>query len=159
MRKALLLLTALTLVLSLSVRNRQVAAQEQYVVVADGLNGPMGLLMDDSGTIWVIEAGAGGDTAVAFPNAENSTTQMGETAQVITVAGDGAKTVVTTLPSVVTNDGIVGGARLAALNGKIYATIGQWLGEPTGRSRHSQHGCSRRNSTRQRDRCRQHLGF
>lgn len=130
MRKALLLLTALTLVLSLSVRNQQVAAQEQYVVVADGLNGPMGLLMDDSSTLWVIEAGAGGDTAVAFPNADTGTTQMGETAQVITVAGDGTKTVVTTLPSVATSDGMVGGARLAALNGKIYATIGQWLGDP-----------------------------
>lgn len=131
MRKAILLLTALTLVLSLSVRNQQVAAQEQYVVVADGLNGPMGLLLDDSGTLWVIESGIGGDTEVAFPSAENSTSQMGETAQVITVAGDGTKTVVTTLPSVATSAGIVGGARLAALNGKVYATIGQWLGDPT----------------------------
>lgn len=131
MRKAILLLTALTLVLSLSVRNRQVAAQEQYVVVADGLNGPMGLLLDDSGTLWVIESGMGGDTEVAFPNRDTGTAQMGETAQVITVAGDGTKAVVTTLPSVATSEGLVGGARLAALNGKVYATVGQWLGEPT----------------------------
>jgi len=134
MRKALLLLTALTLVLSLSVRNQQVAAQEQYVVIADGLNGPMGLLMDDSGTVWVIEAGTGGETEAPFTDAqtgEAGTTQMGDTAQVITIAGDGAKTVVTTLPSVVTGAGIVGGARLAALNGKVYATIGQWLGDPS----------------------------
>lgn len=131
MRKAILLLTALTLVLSLSVRNQQVAAQEQYVVVADGLNGPMGLLLDDSGTLWVIESGMGGDTAVAFPNRDTGTAQMGETAQVITVAGDGTKTVVTTLPSIATSEGLVGGARLAALNGKVYATVGQWLGEPT----------------------------
>lgn len=134
MRKAILLLTALTLVLSLSVRNQQVAAQEQYVVIADGLNGPMGLLMDDSGTVWVIEAGTGGETEAPFTDAqtgEAGTTQMGDTAQVITIAGDGTKTVVTTLPSVVTGAGLVGGARLAALNGKVYATIGQWLGDPS----------------------------
>lgn len=134
MRKAILLLTALTLVLSLSVRNQQVAAQEQYVVIADGLNGPMGLLMDDNGTVWVIEAGTGGETEAPFPDAqtgEAGTTQMGDTAQVITIAGDGTKTVVTTLPSVVTGAGIVGGARLAALHGKVYATIGQWLGDPS----------------------------
>lgn len=134
MRKAILLLTALALVLSLSVRNQQVAAQEQYVVVADGLNGPMGLLMDDSGILWVIESGTGGDAETPFTDAQTGaagTAKMGDTAQVITVAGDGAKTVVTTLPSVVTSTGIVGGARLATLNGKVYATVGQWLGDPT----------------------------
>lgn len=134
MRKLLLIATIVALLLSgYSYRNVSVA-QDQGVVVADGLNGPMGVLMDETGTLWVIESGLGGDTDTPFVNSQSGeiiTAKYGETAQVITISPDGAQQVVTALPSLATGADILGGARLATLNGKVYATIGQWLGDPT----------------------------
>jgi hypothetical protein len=89
--------------------------------------------MDESGVLWVIEAGVGGDQDLPFTDPQSGqtiTANYGESAQVITIAPDGTKQVVTALPSVTTNTDILGGARLATLNGKVYATIGQWLGDP-----------------------------
>lgn len=134
MRKWIYLFLIAALVAPFSFQPRLLVAQDQGTVVADGLNGPMGLLMDENGTLWVIEAGTGGDTDLPFTDTQTGqpiTAKYGETAQVITIASDGTKKVVTTLPSVATGADILGGARLAVLNGKVYATIGQWLGDPS----------------------------
>ncbi|MBX3010348.1 MAG: ScyD/ScyE family protein [Caldilineaceae bacterium] len=134
MRKFFLLLTLSLLLLSPWSSNRVLIAQVQGTVVAAGLNGPMGVLMDESGTLWIIESGIGGDEEVPFLDAQSGqlvNAQYGETAQVITVAPDGTQQVVTALPSIATGSDIIGGARLAQLDGKMYASIGQWLGDPT----------------------------
>ncbi|GEM_PF-661217 len=107
-------------------------AQDQGTVIADGLNGPMGVLIDESGTVWVIDSGLGGDDEVSFTDAqtgEPGATPYGETAQIVAIAPDGTQTTVATLPSIATPSDTIGGARLAVLNGKVYATVGQWLGD------------------------------
>ena len=132
MRKWIYLLLIAALITPLSLRPQILVAQDQGTVVADGLNGPMGVLMDESGTLWVIEAGTGGDADLPFTDPQSGqpiTAKYGESAQVLTIAPDGTKKVVTALPSVATSTDIFGGARLAILNGKVYATVGQWLGE------------------------------
>ncbi len=133
MRKFSLWLVIFTLMLPLLAYNSPTSiAQDQGTVVAEGLNGPMGVLIDEDGTIWVIDSGLGGDEEVPFTDAqtgETSATPYGETAQIMTIAPDGTQTTVATLPSIATPSDIIGGARLAVLNGKVYATVGQWLGD------------------------------
>ncbi|MEZ4730527.1 MAG: ScyD/ScyE family protein [Caldilineaceae bacterium] len=134
MRRLLLITTVIALILSVGSYKQVSIAQVEGVTVVDGLNGPMGVLLDETGTLWVIEAGTGGDTDIPFVNAQSGepiTANSGETAQVLTIDPDGARHVVTALPSVATGAEVIGGARLATLDGKVYATLGQWLGDPT----------------------------
>jgi sugar lactone lactonase YvrE len=105
-------------------------AQAEGEVVAEGLNGPMGILLDPDGNIWVIDSGTGGDTAVDVVNpetGEKTTAQMGDTARVVMVAPDGAQSEIVKLPSVALGQETLGGARLALANGVLYATTGAWL--------------------------------
>ena len=102
MRKFFLLLTIVALTLSLRPAGHLAIAQDEGVVVADGLNGPMGVLMDESGTLWIIESGTGGDTETPFVDPQSGATisaKYGETARVITVAPDGTEKVMTALPA------------------------------------------------------------
>jgi sugar lactone lactonase YvrE len=110
----------------------QVAVQGEGETVVSGLNSPMGVLIAPDGTIWVIDSGTGGETDLPFTNPQTGqpmTAKFGETAQLIQVGPDGSQTVIANLPSVATGMDTIGGARLVMLDGVIYATVGQWLGE------------------------------
>lgn len=100
-------------------------------VVVDGLNGPQGVLAANDGSVWVIDSGLGGEEEVPAidPNTfEVITATFGSTARVIRVTPDGQAQTVTTMPSIFVGSDITGGARLAILNGEMYATNGIWDG-------------------------------
>ena len=104
----------------------------QIETIATGFNGPQGVLVDADGNVWVIDAGLGGDTEVEWINPDSGqleTAMMGDTAQVVRIGADGEQTVEAMLPSVAIGTDSLGGARLALLDGELYATVGQWLGD------------------------------
>jgi sugar lactone lactonase YvrE len=107
-----------------------VHAQAGSTLIADGLNGPMGVLVMPDGTVWVVDSGTGGEEErEGFdPVARKPTTvRLGETSRVIKIDPDGTQTVVHTLPSVlVTPTQVYGGDRLAMLDGVLYVTSGGW---------------------------------
>jgi hypothetical protein len=123
---------SLFLIITLMLLPFGVQAQGEGTTVATGLNGPMGVLVGSDGSVWVIDSGTGGDTELPFNNPQTGqpmTAQFGETAQIVQVSSDGSQTVVANLPSVATGMDTIGGARLALVDGTLYATSGQWLGE------------------------------
>lgn len=99
-------------------------------VVADGLDGPMGILVEDDGTVWIVDSGVGGDRVVQAPDpvargmAEGS---FGETSRVVRVSPSGERTEFARLPSLRVGGLAYGGARLALLDGALYATSGGWV--------------------------------
>ncbi len=101
----------------------------QGEVVADGLNGPMGVLVDSAGDIWVVDSGTGGDETmegIGF-SGEPVTATMGMTSRVVKISGaDGTQTEITSLPSVVAGMEAEGGSRLAELRGITYVTAPGW---------------------------------
>jgi predicted SnoaL-like aldol condensation-catalyzing enzyme/sugar lactone lactonase YvrE len=103
----------------------------EFVTVATGFNGPQGILVDDDSNIWVIDSGLGGDTEAEWVNPDSGevdSAMMGDSARVVMVNPDGEQTEVATLPSIAVGTETLGGARLAVLDGAVYATSGQWLG-------------------------------
>jgi hypothetical protein len=105
-------------------------AQAEGEVLAEGFNGPMGVLLDPDGNVWVIDSGTGGETTIEAvdPNTgQQATAQIGDTARIVKVAPDGTQTDIVTLPSVLIGQEATGGARLALLDGVLYATTGAWL--------------------------------
>ena len=100
-------------------------------VIADGFNGPQGVLVAPDGSVWVIDAGMGGDegeVTAFFPAAGGElTAPYGNTARIVKVGADGTHTEVATLPSIAVGREITGGARLALLGDELYATTGFWL--------------------------------
>jgi len=124
-------LLVIGLVAGLVMPSAVVLAQDEGTVVAEGFNGPQGVLVAPDGSIWVIENGVGGDTAIEMvdpASGQVAEAMMGDTARVIEVTPDGEQNVVAVLPSVHVGEDFVGGARLALLDGKLYATSGEWLG-------------------------------
>lgn len=97
-------------------------------VVAGGFNGPMGVLVAPDGDVWVVDSGTGGDRELetTSPEGEEITAKIGDTARVVRVSPGGEQTVVATLPSVLMGMEATGGARLALLDGTVYATSGLW---------------------------------
>lgn len=98
--------------------------------VAKGLNGPMGVLAAEDGSVWVIDSGMGGDKTIEGTNpdtGEKITATVGDSARIVKVAADGTQTDVVTLPSIFTGQEATGGARLALLDGTLYATSGFWV--------------------------------
>ena len=94
---SLSLFLMLALILALVMPNLALAqADGPGEVVADGLNGPMGVLVDPDGNVWVIDSGLGGDQPVEVVNPETesmSEATMGNTARIVKVsAEDGAMT-------------------------------------------------------------------
>jgi sugar lactone lactonase YvrE len=82
----------------------------------------------------VIDSGVGGEADLPFVDPQSGdeiTAKFGESAQIVQIAPDGSQTVAATLPSVVTGMDTIGGARLALLNGDLYATSGQLMGDPS----------------------------
>lgn len=104
-------------------------AQSEGAVIAEGFNGPQGVLVDPEGNVWVIDSGLGGDTQLQMMDPESGqaiTATLGDTARVVKVAPDGTQTVAAALPSLVFGQEAAGGARLALLEGSLYATSGVW---------------------------------
>lgn len=106
---------------------------EDGTTVAEGFNGPQGVLVDDDGQIWVIDSGLGGEEIIPWisPEGQSVDAQFGQTAQIVKVSPEGTQEVVAMLPSIFTGADTVGGARLALLDGVLYATSGQGIGDPT----------------------------
>lgn len=106
------------------------SASAEPAVVAGGLNGPMGILVEDDGTVWIVDSGIGGDRVVRTPDpvarqvAEGS---FGETSRIIRLSPSGERTDFARLPSLQVGGIAYGGARLAMLDGVLYATSGGWV--------------------------------
>ena len=106
---------------------------EGATLVAEGFNGPQGVLVDPDGNIWVIDSGLGGQDEVGFFNTQAMTDTVamgGNSAQVAMITPDGEVTVVANLPSLLMGMEALGGGRLALLDGVLYATVGQGAGDP-----------------------------
>ena len=117
----------LALVLSLAATG---LAQEGGETFVEDLNGPMGLVVDDQGNLWIVDSGTGGDRELDVINPETGeaiTAPFGSTSRVIRVAPDGTQEVVAHLPSLAMGVETAGGSRLAILDGAIYATSGIWM--------------------------------
>jgi DNA-binding beta-propeller fold protein YncE len=104
-------------------------SEEEATTVISGLNGPMGVLVTADGHVWVIDTGIGGDEQVMLPHSLSG--QMvgygtGESAQIVRLDPEGGQTKIASLPSWYFEPGIgnAGGARLAVLDGTVYATVG-----------------------------------
>jgi len=100
-------------------------------IIADGFNSPQGILVTRNGSIWVIDSGVGGvnEASAVDPNTgEVVTGKVGNTSRVMQITPDGTQTQIATMPSVVAGTDTTGGARLAILNGVLYATSGVWVG-------------------------------
>ena len=127
-------LMALALLLSLLPLGLPAIAQSEGEVVAEGLNGPMGVLVDPDGNIWAIDSGLGGDEAIAAVNAETGETvdaTVGQTTRIVKIdAGDGSLAEIAAAVSVASDGGVSGGGRLALLDGVLYASVGEWLADP-----------------------------
>jgi sugar lactone lactonase YvrE len=104
-------------------------------VVASGLNAPMGVLVDDDGTIWITDSGTGGTDSLAGQNpvtGEEAKLPFGLTARLVRVDPSGTQSdVLSDLPSVILPDAPIGAARLARWNGSLYLTSGS-MAEGTG---------------------------
>lgn len=98
-------------------------------VIATGFNAPQGVLVDPDGAVWVIDSGLGGEEEIAFvaPGVGATTGSFGETARVVRINADGSQDEIATLPSIAAGQDLIGGARLAQLDGVLYATNSQWL--------------------------------
>lgn len=129
------LILLVVLVLSVAGLVGSAVAQESSnsggTLVADGFNGPQGILVTRNGGIWVIDSGVGGinEASAVDPNTgEVVTAKVGNTSRVVQITPDGTQTEIATMPSVVAGTDTTGGARLAILNGVLYATSGVWVG-------------------------------
>lgn len=103
-------------------------------VVAQSFNGPQGILLDGDGNIWVIDSGVGGEGEIEWISGETGeaiTASFGDSAQVARInAADNSVDTIAALPSVNLGMEAIGGARLALLDGVLYATSGQGIGAP-----------------------------
>jgi len=106
-------------------------ATEEHPTLATGLNGPQGVLVDPDGNVWVIDSGLGGEQEIPFlaPGIGPVTATYGESARVVKITPDGTQADIAMLPSVAAGQELIGGARLALLDGNLYATSGQWVVE------------------------------
>ena len=98
-------------------------------VVVDGLNGPMGVMVDGSGNVWVVDSGVGGDQTMVFPSiADGTPTDMsfGNTSRLIRVSPDGTESELAHFPSVAYPEGPEGANRVAMLNETVYVSSGGW---------------------------------
>jgi len=110
------------------------SAEGEGTTLAGGFNGPQGIVVAPDGSVWVIDSGLGGDTQMTFVDpgtGEEMAVTYGETAQVVRIDPDGTQTVVATLPSILMGEEGMGGARLALMDGTLYATSGGWMDAPS----------------------------
>ena len=131
MKKKLLsvLAAALVAILTLAPLPGIALAQEQGETIGTGFNGPLGVLVDAEGNVWVVDSGQGGqDQFTMVQGEEQVSLTYGESARVVRIAPDGSQALVGTLPSLATPEGPAGGAHLAMLDGTLYVASSEWLG-------------------------------
>lgn len=129
-KKLSVMSVVMILILTLVPFTGVVNAQGGGTTIAGGFNGPMGVLVAPDGSVWVIDSGVGGDTEIEFFNPETGEQEaatVGDTARVVQIASDGTQTIAANLPSVLVGMEATGGARLALINGTLYATSGGWI--------------------------------
>lgn len=109
------------------------AAAPEGEVIAEGLNGPMGVFVGEDGSVWVIDSGMGGEEGIPFISVEGQpiTATFGMSARVVQVNPDGEQSDVVSLPSIGTPSDMIGGARIVVIDDVVYVTVGQWLGDPS----------------------------
>jgi uncharacterized protein GlcG (DUF336 family)/sugar lactone lactonase YvrE len=116
------------LIAPVSAQDAPIAAADGFVL-AEGFNGPQGVLVDDEGNVWVIDSGVGGEEEIEFFSTQamaSVTALSGPTARIVRVAPDGTQEDIAALPSLMVGMEGIGGARLAVLDGALYATVGQY---------------------------------
>jgi uncharacterized protein GlcG (DUF336 family) len=126
------LLLLIGMVVPVSAQDEPVTAADG-VVLAEGFNGPQGLLVDEDGSVLVIDSGVGGDEEINFFSTQAMTDVVaasGTTARIVRVLEDGTQEDVAALPSLMVGMEGIGGGRLAILDGALYATIGQFSSAP-----------------------------
>jgi sugar lactone lactonase YvrE len=105
------------------------AAALEATVVAEGLNGPIGIHVESDGTLWIADSGTGGDHLLegVIPGTSRIVAiPWGATARLVRVGTDGTQTNVLALPSIVTPEGTQGAGRIVSLDGVLYFTSGSW---------------------------------
>jgi sugar lactone lactonase YvrE len=108
---------------------RAVKDESNGVIVASGLNGPIGIHVESDGTLWVSDSGTGGEGQIEGPVAgtdQRTLMSWGPTARLLRVGVDGTVTEVLTLPSMVIPEGAQGAGRMVSLDGVLYVTNGVW---------------------------------
>ncbi len=123
-RRWMAVLTASLLVLGVLAVPAAAAGHVRVETLADGLNNPRGIAMAPDGTLYVAEAGTGGDE-FCLPM-EDAEICMGATAGVAAIAPDGTVTrVVEGLPSLVAGEGEYAGAAdvVIAEDGSLYISV------------------------------------
>ena len=98
-------------------------------IVLAGLNGPQGLFIDAEGALWVVDSGVGGDESVESfdpTTFELTSATLGNTSQILRWVPGGEPDVIGSLPSVAVGADFIGAARVTALDGVVYATVGAW---------------------------------
>jgi sugar lactone lactonase YvrE len=111
------------------IRERALKDASTGMIVASGLNEPIGIHVESDGTLWVSDSGIGGEGQIEGPNAgsgQRTLMSWGHTARLLRVGVDGTVTEVLTLPSVVNPEGAQGAGRMVSLDGVLYVTNGVW---------------------------------
>jgi len=100
-------------------------------VVASELVNPRSVAVGDDGSIYITEAGSGGDEQIMAPATEGTPapaevlTQRGPSGQVTVISPDGAQSVLATgLPSYTFGTEVVGPAGVTVSNGIVYVAVG-----------------------------------
>ncbi|MBT8399506.1 MAG: ScyD/ScyE family protein [Rhodothermia bacterium] len=118
-------------VLGCTLTSVDVSAQDGPEVFASGFNGPMGVMVASDGSIWVVDSGVGGEEEMMYPDFttyELKAVKFGHTSRIIRIDEDGNQMEVGILPSIDAGGGeIVGGARLAAVDGTVMVSTGPWV--------------------------------
>lgn len=98
-------------------------------VLAEGFNGPQGVLVLEDGSALVIDSGLGGSEEIEIFSTQamtNTIASFGNTARIGRVSPDGTQEDAAFLPSLLSAGEGIGGGRLTVLDGVLYATVGQY---------------------------------
>ena len=106
------------------------SAQDAGTLIADSLNGPMGILVTPAGDVLVVDSGTGGEheSLTLHPvTRQPATVYTGETSRILKLSPDGSQTTLQMLPSALFDpQNVYGGARLVMVDDDLYVTSGAW---------------------------------